>query len=91
MQHQQQQQGGQNVNDPATLLAQQQLLAQATGNSQLANALASRSFGNLAGSESATAALFAQAASADSSSQSLLKRRFMEMGGDFSEQGSNKR
>jgi hypothetical protein len=92
MQHQQQQQGGQNVNDPATLLAQQQLLAQATGNSQLANALASRSFGNIAGSESATAALFAQAAaSADSSSQSLLKRRFMEMGGDFSEQGSNKR
>jgi hypothetical protein len=93
-QQQQQQQGGHNGggNDVSTFLAQQQLLAHATGNSQLANALASRSFGNLAGSDSSTAALLAQAAAtADGSTQSLLKRRFTEMGGDFSDLGSNKR
>eukprot|EP00429_Kryptoperidinium_foliaceum_P038820 CAMPEP_0176160540 /NCGR_PEP_ID=MMETSP0120_2-20121206/82122_1 /TAXON_ID=160619 /ORGANISM="Kryptoperidinium foliaceum, Strain CCMP 1326" /LENGTH=614 /DNA_ID=CAMNT_0017497977 /DNA_START=58 /DNA_END=1899 /DNA_ORIENTATION=- len=59
--------GGGN-NNAAAMLAQQQLLAQATGNSQLANALASRSFGNLArntdslSNSDSTSALFAQAA-----------------------------
>ena len=91
-----QQNNGQGVgggNDAAALqLAQQQLLAQATGNSQLANALASRSFGNLARNASGSlgnsaAAFFAQATGGD---QNSLKRRFMEMEGDVSE-SSNKR
>ena len=121
MQHQQQlqhqqQQSGSNGNDSDALLAQhqqqqQQLFAQAaaaaaaTGNSQLANALSSRSFGSLAGTDPATAALLAQLGSAgtgadqsissSSSSQqqqeAMLKRRFVEMGGDLSSQGTNKR
>lgn len=91
-----QQNNGQGVgggNDAAALqLAQQQLLAQATGNSQLANALASRSFGNLGRNPSGSlgnsaAAFFAHQASGD---QNSLKRRFMEMEGDMNE-GSNKR
>ncbi len=95
MHHQQQNNGqGGGGNDAATMLAQQQLLAQATGNSQLANALASRSFGNLgrnaSGSLGHPAAFFAQASSDQGSSMSL-KRRFMEMEGDASDQGSNKR
>jgi len=113
-QHQQQQQSGSNGNDSEALLAQhqqQKLFAQAaaaaaaTGNSQLANALSSRSFGSLAGADPATAALLAQLGSAgtgadqsissSSSSQqqqqAMLKRRFVEMGGDLSSQGTSKR
>lgn len=91
-----QQNNGQGVgggNDAAALqLAQQQLIAQATGNTQLANALASRSFGNLTRNPSGSlgnsaAAFFAQATGGD---QNSLKRRFLEMEGDVSE-SSNKR
>lgn len=86
-------QGGQgNGGDAAAMLAQQQLLAQATGNSQLANALASRSFGNMArnvsGSLGNSAALLAQAG--DLGSNMNLKRRLMEMEG-MEDQGPNKR
>lgn len=81
MQHQQQNnnQGGTGAGaggvggpgDAASMLAQQQLLAQATGNSALANALASRSFGNMRNNSGnglsnsgSAAALFARAAAA---------------------------
>lgn len=72
------QNGGGNQSDAAAMLAQQQLLAQAAGNSQLANALASRSFGNLA-------------AGGDQSSSLSLKRKLMELEGGADEQGVSKR
>lgn len=90
--------GNNNSNDAAAMLAQQQLLAQATGNSALANALASRSFGNLArngsgnlggfGNSGSAAALLAQAAGEQGSSASL-KRKLLELEGQVST--SNKR
>jgi hypothetical protein len=92
MQHQQNG-GGQGGNDAAAnYLAQQQLLAQATGNPALANALASRSYGNLhnsSGNSGSAAALLARAAEQQGSSMSL-KRRLLEMDG-MEDQGANKR
>lgn len=100
MQHQQNNGQGGNNNSNAAMLAQQQLLAQATGNPALANALASRSFGNLArntsgnlsglGNSGSAAALLAQAAGEQGSSMSL-KRKLLEMEGAMSDQGGNKR
>jgi len=99
MHHQQNvnQGGNGNGSDTAAMLAQQQLLAQATGNSQLANALASRSFGNLArnasgslGNSGSAAAFFAQA-SGDQGSNMNLKRRLMDMEGAAMDQGPSKR
>jgi hypothetical protein len=91
--------GGGGGNDSAARLAQQQLLAQATGNSELANALASRSFGNMArhgsGSlaNSGSAAAFLAQASGDQGSYANLKRRFGDLEGDSEDpgSGSNKR
>jgi len=93
MHHQQNngQGGGGNDAAAATMLAQQQLLAQATGNSQLANALASRSFGNLARNASGTlgnaVSFFSQTTPTDQNSSISLKRRFLEMEGDISNNG----
>jgi hypothetical protein len=69
------QKGGTKSND-ANYLAQQQLLAQATGNPALANALASRSLQNLRNM---------------AESSSSLKRKLDELEGDDEERGSNKR
>jgi hypothetical protein len=97
--------GGGGGHDHATMLAQQQLLAQATGNPALANALASRSFSNFGGGggnnsghnlsqSNSAAAFFARAAGNDDSSMSL-KRKLLELGGgrygDHDGGGSNKR
>lgn len=77
--------GGGGGNDAAAMLAQQRLLAQATGNSQLANALASRSFGNMMRDASGSLG------NSGSGSSASLKRRFIDMGGIAEDQGSNKR
>jgi hypothetical protein len=95
----QHQQGGghQGGNDSAAnMLAQQHLLAQATGNPALANALASRSFGNLRNqsgqnlSNSNSAAALLQRAAEHQETMSL-KRRLLELDGGLDEQGPNKR
>lgn len=81
--------------DAAAMLAQQQLLAQATGNPALANALASRSLGNLRSgsasnlrSSSSAAELIARASGGSSLG---LKRKLLELDGAFDQSGSNKR
>ena len=76
-QQQQQQQGSQQ--DAAKLLAQQQLLQQS--NPALANALASRSFGNLEGSGLSTNALAAM----------VGKRKLDDLGSLIDQQGNQKR
>jgi hypothetical protein len=88
-------------NSAAAILAQQQqALAQATGNAALANALASRSFGNFGGlsqgnlsSLGSTAELLQQMAGASSDSESFntMKRKLLEVDGGLDSQGSNKR
>lgn len=98
---QQQQQGQQQGQDAAAkLLAQQQILQQASGNSALANALASRSFGSMhsalqgaggssnqmSASASAAALAMAQAQAGGGS-----KRKLNELAGSFSGQGDSKR
>ena len=92
MQHQQSNnQGGNDA--AANYLAQQQLLAQATGNPALANALASRSFGNLRNGSgnlnSGSAADFLARAAQQQGSALSLKRKFDLDGSEG--QGSNKR
>jgi hypothetical protein len=85
--------GGGSGNDMQQMLAQQQLLAQATGNPALANALASRSFGNMQGSLSqsnSAAAFLARAAGEQGGSTMSLKRKLLELDGQESG-GSNKR
>mmetsp|Transcript_27392 Transcript_27392/g.42129 ORF Transcript_27392/g.42129 Transcript_27392/m.42129 type:complete len:643 (+) Transcript_27392:141-2069(+) len=86
--------GGGGGNDMQQMLAQQQLLAQATGNPALANALASRSFGNMQGSLSqsnSAAAFLARAAGEQGGSTMSLKRKLLEMDGFDGNNGSNKR
>ncbi|KAL3919235.1 MAG: hypothetical protein SGARI_007258 [Bacillariaceae sp.] len=101
-QQQQQNGGGDGKDNSAAMLAQQQMLAQATGNSALANAIASRSFGNLGGlsnsgsnlnSLGSTAELLQQMAGASSNSESFnnMKRKLLEVDGGVESQGSNKR
>jgi hypothetical protein len=105
-QQQQQQNGGSDGKNSATaaMLAQQQVLAQATGNSALANALAaSRSFGNFGGlshsgsgnlnSLGSTAELLQQMADASSNSESFnnMKRKLLEVDGSLDLQGASKR
>eukprot|EP00934_Nitzschia_sp_Nitz4_P005297 Nitzschia sp. Nitz4//scaffold209_size42451//33849//36188//NITZ4_007363-RA/size42451-snap-gene-0.49-mRNA-1//-1//CDS//3329541715//5287//frame0 len=78
--------------DRTTMMAQQQLLAQATGNPSLANALSSRSMGmggfNSQGDSSDSAA--ALLARANGGEKGALKRKLVEMG-NGSEQGASKR
>jgi hypothetical protein len=88
---------GSNNLDAATMLAQQRLLAQATGNPALANAIASRSFSNLrnlSGSlrKSDSAGALLRAAAGDQGGSSLsVKRKLMELDGGLGSQRVNKR
>lgn len=76
--------------DAATMLAQQHLLAQATGNPALANALASRSMG-ASGSFGNFGSAGGDGNQGSSSSSLSLKRKLLEMGGNTSEQDRSKR
>mmetsp|Transcript_29486 Transcript_29486/g.70872 ORF Transcript_29486/g.70872 Transcript_29486/m.70872 type:complete len:673 (-) Transcript_29486:64-2082(-) len=87
MQHQQNN-NGDSMSRPgsaAAVLAQQRLLAQATGNPALANAIASRSFGslrNLSGGllkSNSTAALLARSGGDSTGSSMSLKRKLLEL------------
>ncbi|KAL3929750.1 MAG: hypothetical protein SGBAC_012074 [Bacillariaceae sp.] len=87
MQHQQSNTGS-NMSrhgSAAAVLAQQRLLAQATGNPALANAIASRSFGslrNLSGGllkSNSTAALLARSGGDSTGSSMSLKRKLLEL------------
>jgi len=98
MQHQQTN-SGDGIARPgaAAVLAQQRLLAQATGNPALANAIASRSFGslrNLSGGllrNNSTAALLAQSGAGDNVSSLIsLKRKLLELDGS-NEKGPTKK
>jgi hypothetical protein len=81
----------------AAVLAQQRLLAQATGNPALANAIASRSFGNLRnfsgnlGKCDSAAALLARAGGEDGGSSLSLKRKLLELDGGHGLGSANKR
>jgi hypothetical protein len=116
LQHLQQQQlllqqnnGSSHGDDAAAMLAhhqqqQQQMLAQATGNKALANALANRSFGSFGGlshsgpsgnlnSLGSTAALLQQMAGASSNADSFnaMKRKLLDVDGGLDSQESSKR
>jgi len=98
MQHQQNN-SSDNISRPgaAAVLAQQRLLAQATGNPALANAIASRSFGslrNLSGGllkSNSTAALLARSGGDNTGSSMLLKRKLLELDGSNEKGPSKKR
>ncbi|CAJ1953556.1 unnamed protein product [Cylindrotheca closterium] len=86
--HHQQNTNGDNMSRPgsaAAVLAQQRLLAQATGNPALANAIASRSFGslrNLSGGllkNNSAAALLARSGGDSAGSSMSLKRKLLEL------------
>jgi len=96
---QQQQQGQQQGQDAAAkLLAQQQILQQASGNSALANALASRSFGNMqlalqggSSNQLSASASAAALAMAHAQANSGSKRGLDDLSGSLSGQGMPKR
>jgi hypothetical protein len=81
----------------AAVLAQQRLLAQATGNPALANAIASRSFGNLRnfsgnlGKFDSAAALLARAGGEEGGSSLSLKRKLLELDGGHDLGSASKR
>ena len=81
----------------AAVLAQQRLLAQATGNPALANAIASRSFGslrNLSGGllkSSSAAALLTRSGGESSGSSMSLKRKILELDNSDEKGPSKKR
>lgn len=99
MRHQQKNSGESSNNlGAAAVLAQQRLLAQATGNPSLANAIASRSFGNLRnlsgnlGRSESAAALLSRAGDGQGGSSSLsLKRKLLELEGGHDLGSASKR